>query len=88
MHSLSIGSVASTTPREVIVAFNEPINLPTLRVMIENQKTREMITILGYQETNNPNVAKVELSADLATSTTYKVTVSTATAKSGNTINA
>ncbi|RAL56401.1 hypothetical protein BLM37_02700 [Candidatus Gracilibacteria bacterium GN02-873] len=86
--TLSVTQVNPVSPREIDVTFSEPINITTLRVTLENQITRDMVGVSGYHETTNPNVARVELSSEMATSATYKITVNTVTATSGATISA
>lgn len=86
--TLSVTQVNPVSPREIDVTFSEPIKITTLRVTLENQITRDMVGVSGYHETTNPNVARVELSSEMATSATYKITVNTVTATSGATISA
>lgn len=86
--TLSVTQVNPVSPREIDVTFSEPIKITTLRVTLENQITRDMVGVSGYHETTNPNVARVELSSEMATSATYKITVNTVTATSAATISA
>lgn len=87
-NTLAIIQVNPVSPREIDVTFSEPINITTLRTTLENQITRDMVSVSGYHETSNPNVARVELSSEMATSATYKITVNTVTSANGATINA
>lgn len=84
--TLSIANISVISNKEIDVTFSQPIVISTLRIMLENQLTRDVISVKWYQETNDANTARVEFASEMSVSTSYKMTVSTATATTGETI--
>ena len=85
--TLNIISVQPVGPRLIDVTFNEDIDIASVRVVVENQKTRENIRVTSYDYSEFGNtVVRVSLATDLETSTTYTLIVNSVISVNNNTI--
>lgn len=86
--SLSIVRALADEPRVVTLSFSEPVDIATVRVTVENPLDRTLLMVSSYTGGVSGNDIRVLLSDNLHTSTTYKLTINSAIAQSGKTINA
>lgn len=71
-----------------MLTFNQPIKTDSVRVAIENQTTKESLKIAQYIPIQDTSSVEIVLENNLETSTSYRLTVNTATSLDEKTISA
>lgn len=87
-NSLRIVRIQAVDANAFDIVFSHDIEVPSVRVSVIYQSTRDTVVIDGYEGTDDARAVRVKTRAPLETSTAYVLTVNTAISKTSQTISA